>query len=370
MKWSKVIGLYLCVILLTGCAKSEKIEQGVESIELNEIAGTQSNETADGQTYNKEYNYTSESGKVVFDVEIDLPENVNLSELKIYDVEGYLAPKKDESINYFVDNRNIVDEENYSYPEMNVDLYMCKLDDGTELSYDDSFAYATQESGYYTRVQANTVEYLNKISESQVDFMTSGECIEEVKSAMNTLGYNSEDFEYNAYALNHADLAKLQEICLEEMLIENDEKKEEWISQDDAYIIYAYQKLDGIPVFYEMMPQAKLWASYTIDNAPIIAVYSTRGLEDLTTSFVYNVSESDKKVSIKTFEDVASKIENRYENILNDVTYKIDTVKLLYMIKSAQDCETVPIWYCGVTGSDGSMDTMIIDAVTGDEIDI
>ena len=54
----------------------------------------------------------------------------------------------------------------------------------------------------------------------------------------------------------------------------------------DAYFIYGYQKYEDIPIFHEMMSIARSMAYDTPDNAPVQAIYSTRGIEYLNISGV------------------------------------------------------------------------------------
>lgn len=360
----KIIKTISCLlatpVLLCSCGQSEVLEM------KNDVAVTE--DIAKGQTFPTEYKSESESGKVIFDVTLDIPENVKNAEIKIYNVNGRQAIAIEQSKDYFVGDRTIINEETYSYEDMDMELKLYQMDDGTDMSYDDSFCYASANSGYYSRIQINNSDYLGLIDGSRVDFATDEECKDKMKEALHTLGYEAEQFDYYAIPLNHTDLAKLEEQSLKDVLIEEKDKKGSWTAEDDAYVIYAYQKCNDVPVFYEMMSGAKLWATYTIDNAPIIAVYSTRGLEKLNTSFVYHFSETGESVTLKPMEEIAAKVEAKYENLLNDVIYTVDKARLFYMVEEGNQCTTIPIWHFEITGSDGSTEITVIDAVTGDEI--
>ena len=67
-------------------------------------------------------------------------------------------------------------------------------------------------------------------------------------------------------------------------------------------------------IFHEMMSIARVMAYDTPDNAPIQAIYSTRGIETLDISGVYEFEKGKQQVTLKPFENIAAVVEEKFEN--------------------------------------------------------
>lgn len=61
--------------------------------------------------------------------------------------------------------------------------------------------------------------------------------------------------------------------------------------------------------FHEMMSIARSMAYDTPDNAPVQAIYSTRGIEILDIGGVYEFEKGEQQVLLKPFEDIAAVVE-------------------------------------------------------------
>ena len=170
---------------------------------------------------------------------------------------------------------------------------------------------------------------------------------------------------------NYSNLACLENSKYDYQLIDTEEKrKESWSQEDDAYFIYGYQKYEDIPIFHEMMSIARVMAYDTPDNAPIQAIYSTRGIEKLDISGVYEFEKGKQQVTLKPFEDIAAVVEEKFENILNDADYEVTRAKFYERVylDEKQKYKADPIWYFEVVENNISKSVTLINAETGKEI--
>ena len=148
-------------------------------------------------------------------------------------------------------------------------------------------------------------------------------------------------------------------------------KTSEPTSDDEAYFIYAYQENTGIPVFHELMSVAKQMADDSPDNAPVQAIYSARGLEELSINYIYDFKNEQNTVALKPFEEIASVVEAKYENLLNDSKYEITRAKLYERVHTGEDQKYAeePIWYFEIVENNNKT-VMLVNAETGKEINL
>lgn len=165
-------------------------------------------------------------------------------------------------------------------------------------------------------------------------------------------------------------MKNLEEQYLQEGRLTEEKRKESWSQEDDAYFIYGYQKYEDIPIFHEMMSIARSMAYDTPDNAPVQAIYSTRGIEILDISGVYEFEKGEQQVLLKPFEDIAAVVEEKFENILNDAEYEVTRAKFYERVylDEGQKYKADPIWYFEVVENNISKSVTLINAETGKEI--
>lgn len=152
--------------------------------------------------------------------------------------------------------------------------------------------------------------------------------------------------------------------------MEEEKRKGSWSQEDDAYFIYAWQEYEGIPVFVEYMSIARDFAFDTPDNAPILAIYSARGLESLNIGCIYAFENGGTQIRLQPFEEIAAVVEEKFENILNDARYEVTRAKLFERVylNEEQKYEAEPVWYFEVVENDISKSVTLINAETGKEI--
>ena len=193
----------------------------------------------------------------------------------------------------------------------------------------------------------------------------------DIKKDMNELGYDTENLSFQAIPLSVDAMKKLRDQELNNGLLEKG-KTNEPTSEDEAYFIYAYQENTGIPVFHELMSVAKQMSDDSPDNAPVQAIYSARGLESLTIDYIYNFKNEQNTVALKPFDEIASVVEEKYDNILNDVNYEVTRAKLYEHVYTGEDQKYAeePIWYFEVMENGSNKTVMLVNAETGKEINL
>lgn len=364
MKKIRGFSLILCVcLILAGCNKSavdvkEKAEEEIVSMEEAEYS------------FPEKYEKTSGSGKVKFNCELEVPENIKGQAISTVAVKGLYSCDREKAWTIFGEGKEIIEK-----PEIPVDKgrapYDCYLFANDEsLSINEGIAYGSSNSKYYSYIGVQNPDNQDVFEEAEVSFKSGEECITELKKIIDELGYDSEDFIFAYYPLNFQTMKILEEQYLQEGYLTEEKRKESWSQEDDAYFIYAYQKYEDIPIFHEMMSIARTMAYDTPDNAPIQAIYSARGIEQMNISGVYVFEDREQQVSLKPFEDIVSVVEEKFENILNDANYEVTRAKLYERVylNEEQKYEAEPIWYFEVVENNISKSVTLINAETGKEI--
>ena len=190
-------------------------------------------------------------------------------------------------------------------------------------------------SSLYSYLGVQQSDYIDLFSSGTVS-LDKDNCISEIKKNMNELGYGTENLFFQTMPLSVDAMKKLRDQELNNGLLEEG-KTNVPTSDDEAYFIYAYQENTGIPVFHELMSVAKQMADDSPDNAPVQAIYSARGLEELSIDYIYDFKNEQNTVALKPFEEIASVVEAKYENLLNDSKYEITRAKLYERVYTGEN---------------------------------
>lgn len=356
MRWLYV-ALCACIVC-TGCDRGVSADKEVVSLEQTENG------------FPEKYEKTSDSGKVKFNCNLEISENMKERSIGMVIVEGLYCCNKEKAWSMFGEGKEVIEK-----PEIPVDEGRAPYDyylfaDGESLGIYEGVSYGSSNSKYYMSIGVHDPNNQATLEEGEVSFKSGEECITEIKNSIEELGYHSEDFIFGFYPLNFQIMKNLEEEYIQEAYLEEEKRKESWNQEDDAYFIYAYQKNEGIPIFHELMSIARIMAYDTPDNAPIQAVYSTRGIEFLNIDSVYEFNNGEEQVSLKPFEDIVTAVETRFDNILNDATYEVTRAKFYERVylNEAQKYEAEPIWYFEVIENNTSKSVTLINAATGKEI--
>lgn len=362
-KWR---GFCLVVCICTICAGCNK-----SAVDVKEKAGEEivSMEEAE-YSFPEKYEKTSDSGKVKFNCELEVPENIKGQAISTVDVKGLYRCDREKAWSMFGEGKEIIEK-----PEMPVDKGRAPYDyyrfaNNESLGINEEIIYGSSNFKYYSYIGVTNSDNQAVFEETEVSFKSGEECITELKKIIDELGYHSEDFIFAFYPLNFRTMKNLEEQYLQEDYLTEEKRKESWSQEDDAYFIYGYQKYEDIPVFHEIMSIAGIMAYDTPDNAPVQAIYSTRGIEYLNTMGVYEFEKGEQQVSLKPFEDIAAVVEEKFENILNDADYEVTRAKFYERVylDEGQKYKADPIWYFEVVENNISKSVTLINAETGKEI--
>ena len=349
------------VIISSGCEKNATSEENSAETVQNDANSKTEN------SFPKTYNAESKSGKVKFSCTLEIPENLNGRTIQKTSVAGLRDYNKDKVYAMFAEGKEISKKDQYDWDGGDVANYT--FSDGSSLYLDNYVHWGSTTSSLYSYLGVQQADYIDLFSSGSVS-LDKDNCISEIKKDMNEFGYDTEDLSFQAFSLSVDAMKKLRDQELNNGLLEEGKTKEP-TSDDEAYFIYAYQKNTGIPVFHELMSVAEQLSDDSPDNAPVQAIYSARGLEELNIDYIYDFKNEQDMVTLKPFEEIASVVEEKYENILNDAKYEITRAKLYERVYTDENQKYAeePVWYFEV--NDGSRKTvMLVNAETGKEINL
>ena len=363
MKKIRGFCLILCICsILTGCNKS--------AVEVKEKTDEEIVSMEEEYSFPEKYEKTSDSGKVKFNCKLEISENIKGQSIAAADVKGLYCCDREKAWSMFGEGKEVIEKPEIPVDEGRApeDYYLFANDESLDIN--EGIVYGSSNSKYYLNIGVSNPDNEAVFEETEVSFKSGEECITELKKIIDELGYHSEDFIFACYPLNFQTMENLEEQYLQEDYLTEEKRKESWSQEDDAYFIYAYQKYEGIPIFHELMSIARIMAYDTPDNAPVQAIYSTRGIEHLNISGVYTFENGGQQVSLKSFEDIAAVVEEKFENILNDADYEVTRAKFYERVylDEAQNYETEPVWYFEAVENDTGKSVILINAETGKEI--
>ena len=233
------------------------------------------------------------------------------------------------------------------------------------------FTYGSDTAKYYGYIGVRDPQYKERFEQQTVSFMDKNTVIEKVSSDLENIGIDTTDISWDAYPLNHEAMSQLENEQISDGLDMEEHRKESWTEEDDAYFVYGVQMSQKLPVFHELMNTSRQLAYDTPDSSVIQAIYSKRGVEILSYSgYMYKFDVSDQKINFLAFDDIASVVFDKFNNLLNESTYKITRAKLYerVFLNEVQQMEVSPVWYFEILQDDDTTSITLVDAVSGEEI--
>lgn len=351
-----IMGLiFMVVIFCMGCGL-EKKKVGEENVVKQEEEFP--------EKYCKKYD------KVEFQCKVEMPKEWKSQKFHKAIVKGRQYVKQDQAIREYTKGKEIKETYTNSISGKDLKEKGFEFQDGSSFVVDVGVSYSSKYSSYYFNVGAADADHQMDFSKGKVDFSSSNECVKEIKTRMNQLGYHSDEFDFFSYPLNHQMMDEKEKSYIRQKLIDEKDRKGQWTKKDDAYMIYAYQKWEGLPVFHEYMSIAKQMAYDSPDAAPVQAIISARGLEDFRVNPVYSFIRSKEMVHLKAFEEIIEVVREKINNILNDDRYIVKRAKLYEMIcmDQKQNYMVKPVWYFETLKNNTEKEIILVDAETGKEI--
>lgn len=259
--------LILCLLATcSGCGKSREPERNV-----NGTVPSDETEMIFPDTYEKE----SESGKVRFNCQVEVPDQVKEEKISRISAEGLRCCDQEKAWAMFGEGKEISEQENYPVDEGRADFNYYIFEDESTLHIAEGISYGSGTCQYYSNINVFDPANVPLLEPGSVSFMSADQCVEEVKKTMEELGYQTDEFEFRIYPVNSDTMKELEEDLVNTGYISEENRKEGWSREDDAYAVYAYQKIREIPVFHEVMGLSRQMADDSPDNAPVQVIACT-----------------------------------------------------------------------------------------------
>lgn len=314
--------------------------------------------------------YYKKYDKVEFRCKVEIPKEWESQKFYKIIVKGQQYVKQDQAILEYTKGKETKETYMNSIAGKDLKEKGFEFQDGSSFVVGTGVSYSSKYSSYYFNAGAADTDSQVDFRKKKVDFSSKEKCIAEIKIRMNQLGYHSEEFDFVGYSLNHQIMKEKEKRRIEQKLIEKKEQKDQWTKEDDAYFIYAYQKIERLPVFHEYMSIAKQMAYDSPDAAPVQAVISARGLEDFRVNPVYSFQKRKEIVSLKEFEEITEVVQEKFNQMLNDDHYTVKRAKLYEMIcmDQKQNYIAKPVWYFEMIENNTKKEMILVDAETGKEV--
>ena len=155
-------------------------------------------QNAYAQTYEKE----SESGKVRFQCELEVPENWNGKEIPKFILESVHFVDSEKAYANFVEGKEILEHYNTPasdlYPEEN--YYV--LADGTNVGIGMEFGVSTEKSAYYAQIGVTNTENMEKFTSATESIVNDQDAVQKVKETLENAGYAVENLVFQTSSLS------------------------------------------------------------------------------------------------------------------------------------------------------------------------
>lgn len=359
-KKSRIIAMAVAFVLcIPGCAGGNN-----EAIQKDSV---ETEAAVQAETVVFPESYTYQSDKVKFECSLELPEEIKGQPVQEVTVKGKIYTNREKTYAAFVEGKEIKEE--HTIPEMDTlpedDIYT--LTDAY-VSIGPECIYASNNFSYYS--QLGLWDDMQSYADDKVSFGAPEACVTDLEKLLSDFGYPAEDFSFSFKPASAQTMKRVEQDLVEQEYIQGNKQKAEWTEEDDVYIIYSYQHCEGIPVFHEYMNLGQQLAYDTPSGAPVHAIYSSRGLENLYVSVVYEFEKTGKTLELKSFDEIAKVLQVKFESLLNERTYLVNRAKLYMRVyfDENQNYVAEPVWYFEIIDDEAANSVVLVNAVTGKEI--
>lgn len=392
----KLMYAILCIVMLcTGCSKQPvsqnmRQEQKEEEIKI-EIPDT----------------FYKEEGNLVIDLELEVPEELYLkkttavkAELGQYaqavkdiympgedyvyvehgEKEGYLDNEGEGCVLYeWHGPDSDVLPPSLSVSNRSISGNFYKMSE--ELSFPEKVSYSFRGDEYLSTYSAEAPYNADKYSKTKnLSFASQEDVLKKCIDSLEQVGLPVKEVQYECFSLE-------EDIMEQEFYDQPIDKYDtttlqpEWKETDNGYYIFARQKLQGLPVFFEnsffsSLPENNIGR----ESCPIQILYTEEGLQTLQVCQIFEFSESEEQIDqLASFETVMDVLCTRYTEILTDSQFRIEKGGLFYYAKgnAKEGYEMIPAWIFQVvedySDANGTVSTVrslfMINAQTGKEME-
>lgn len=314
--------------------------------------------------------YTGGSERVKFDCTLEVPKEFDSDKFYRPEVTGLQYIDQDVAYDTYIEGENV--EAQYQYPtdDENVpeqDIYV--LADGTQVIIDAGLNYLRPEGSSYLYVMRD-----NEVGASQNNFSygTGEDSVAQVEKSLADMVYPTNEFQFSWFSLSGEEHMTMEQEKLDKGEIGPEDMRIDWTSVEGEYEIFAWQTYEGLQVFPQRMTMGMAFAYENYQNAPVQAIVSDQGILTLVAEAPYNFEESSELLSFLPFSEIASKVEEKYENLLldDDSVYTVERAKLAMRVyvDESQHYAAEPVWYLEVSDNNGSEEVLLFNAASGKEI--
>lgn len=307
--------------------------------------------------------YEKESENVIFQCEVEVPEEVRTAPVYQVSVQKKY-PDAEQVMKEYIEGKDIQNEEYYPSEDGSPEYYVYELADGSRINIDTGFSYGSALYSYYSNAGfSNEETYV----EGELSFASGEQAVKEIEKMLDQAGFSEQDFLFSWQALSGEAIGQKEEEMVQLGEIQPENGKGSWSQEDDAYLVWAYQKFQGLPVFHEYMSMSSSWAYDISSNAPVVGIYSKRGVESCIEMALYDFVKSEEVVLLKPFEEIAAVVEEKYNSLLSDSQYTVTRAKLYERVyeNEQQNLVAEPFWYFETLDNEGTKLVTLINAQTG-----
>lgn len=311
--------------------------------------------------------YQAVQGNVEFDCHVVFPEDLDqdfFPELLAETVWG----NKEREEELFVQGNEILEQYGSEASRYVPEKASYMLADGTWINTGGAFTCTRPTAKYYGELGL-LGSYEGAYVQKFLDWGEPETYIREAEKLLKDIGFPEGEYRFNWVSFDAGQMERLEKERLEAYLIKPGDEKGTWTQEDEIYILYGWQYERDCPVLTQYMGVDKYGCLDRMENAPVVLVYSSRGLEYARIINYYQFQESGKGTPLLDLEDAAGTLEEKLNSILGDNHYLVTQAKFFVRVKrnKEQSLTVEPVWRFDITENGSEQYAVLINAVTGKE---
>ena len=342
-----ILSMFLCVFAVSACSQSGQRE-AVPSASGTEGIHTPSQDSA----MNTDSIVLSLDENTQVNAEVSIPES--LQNMKMNLVKAHRPTMKEEDIQKLFATEMHVDkkvmDKGYKSRELgeyDISLLYGKEGEFMEVSPTDIY-FHTPEYDYYLNCLFTDPAFddynLSRFSlTKELPFASRENVFQIIKNYFDALGISISD-DYEAYALNHKKLQKEEKPMDADGKILEEDKKDRWTKEDDAYYFILQQEVDGVPI--RQVQYGDGFQGTGIEQTELMAVYGVRGMIAFREYWGYVLEETMEEREIISLDQALESLQKKYDMLLTEDSTLFDEIALELMPVFIRDneYEIHPVW--------------------------
>lgn len=361
-RYGYIAALICAIISFCGCGKQNaEIEKTANLSNIEIFEQPSADTTIIQESFFPAY-YSESTDKVTVDCTLEVPEDFDVYQFHLPKVMGLQYYDTEKAYVEFVEGNEISEKHDQDI----ITYYV--MPDGSFVGIGELLNYYLMESGTYRQVVRSSER---GAPQEDFSFETGENCMREVKQALEKIDYPVDEFLFSWFSTSGEDYAVMEQKALEDGRIGGESLKSDgWSEANNAYEIYAWQIYEGLPVFPQIMTTLMNRAIESYQKAPVSALYNKDGLLTLLAYTPYQFEETEEVTALKPFSEIAESVMEKYDNLINDLTYSVTRAKLAVRVyfDEQQQYQAEPVWYFEVFDNDSNLEIAMFNAVSGEEI--